>query len=91
MKKSLAQEIMFGTAFLACLIIPIVVLVASLLSGCEHTKTACQVVRAASTACTLIEFVGDDGTVERYPVAPDELRSFAKQSAIHRSDAGVSK
>lgn len=63
-----------------------------LFTGCAASKVACQVIRAADEACTVIEMVGEDGKVQQVPVSQQELQGFARATAVKRAgearDAG---
>lgn len=84
MKKSLYSKY-FGLLIL----IGVLVQWALVLSGCPEAKTACQVIRAADTACTLIEVVGEDGKMEQVPVSPAEMQSLARTVSARKRDAGA--
>ena len=49
------------------------------LVGCAGWgKTSCQVVDAASQACTVIKFMGDDGRVHEVPLTPAEAKELGR-------------
>lgn len=62
------------------------------LSGCVASKVACQVVKTANDACTVIEMLGADGKPVQVPVTNEELAGFGKIAAARRQaekQAGV--
>lgn len=62
--------------------------------GCAAGHVACQVIKTANDACTVLEMVGADGKVVQVPVTQDELQGFARLTAEKRSaerSAGVKK
>lgn len=59
---------------------------ANLLAGCAGWgKTTCQIVDAASQACTVIRFLGDDGKVHEVSLSPAEANEFGKSMAAKKA------
>jgi hypothetical protein len=54
-------------------------------SGCAAVPVACQIIKTADTACTMIEMVGSDGKVVQVPVTKEELQGFARLTAEKRA------
>jgi hypothetical protein len=53
-------------------------------ASCGATKVACQIIKTANDACTMIETVGADGKPVQTPVTNEELQGFAKMAAARR-------
>lgn len=53
-------------------------------ANCGATKVACQVIKTANDACTMIETVGADGKPTQVPVTNEELQGFAKMASARR-------
>lgn len=60
----------------------------NLLAGCAGWgKTTCQIVDAASQACTVIRFMGDDGKPHEVRLTPEEANEFGKSMAAKKAAA----
>ena len=62
------------------------------LTACGAGKIACQVIKTANEACTIIEMIGADGKVVQVPVTNEELAGFGKMASARRQaekQAGV--
>lgn len=57
--------------------------------GCAASKVACQVIRVANNACTMIEFSLPDGGVDQVAVSRDELEGLARTASARRDRAVV--
>lgn len=56
------------------------------LAGCPGWgSTTCKVVDAASAACTVIRFMGEDGKEHEVRVSRDELAGFGQEMAAKRA------
>lgn len=59
---------------------------ANVLAGCAGWgKTTCQIVDAASQACTVLRFMGEDGKVQEVPVTPAEMNEFGRKQAAKKA------
>lgn len=62
------------------------------LTACGVGKVACQIIKTANEACTVIEMIGADGKVVQVPVTNEELAGFGQMAAARRTaekQAGV--
>ena len=58
----------------------------NLLAGCAGWgKTTCQIVDAASQACTVIRFMGDDGKQHEVRLSPEEANALGKSLAAKKA------
>ena len=53
-------------------------------SACTASKVACQVIKTANDACTVIEMIGADGKPVQVPITNEELQGFGKTAAARR-------
>lgn len=87
--KIINKLVRAGTVLFTLSLLPALALT---MGGCPEVTAACQIVKVADSACTMIEFVDETGTVQQTPVASEDLKTLARTSAARRkSDAGLDK
>lgn len=60
----------------------------NLLAGCAGWgKTTCNIVDAASAACTVLRYMGEDGKVHEVRLSPEEANELGKQLAAKKAQA----
>lgn len=77
MKKIHFLDAMYGVFF-------VTLLSGVAVTNCVASKVACQIIKTADDACTVIELMGADGKPVQVPVTKEELQGFAKMSAARR-------
>lgn len=57
----------------------------ALLPACGHGATACKVVEVASDACSVVRYLGPDGTVEELTAVDLAKAAAAKRAARQKA------
>lgn len=80
--KRLLRPAMWGRGT-GILVLGIVAMI--IVAACGHGATACKVVDVASDACSVVRYLGPDGTVEELTAADLAKAAAAKRAARQRA------